>query len=118
MCCFINKGICRLSALSKNLPWKYFFFLHKSFSFIGAIALIYLKIDDPVTCIPVHLLCGVWGLLAVGLFGEKELAENSSNLDGIFKGGGPKFLGYQVLAALSLMGWSGAATAIEVSQFI
>lgn len=29
------------------------------------------KIDDPVGAISVHLLCGIWGTLAVGLFGEK-----------------------------------------------
>ena len=29
-----------------------------------------LKIDDPVGAISVHLICGVWGTLAVGLFGS------------------------------------------------
>ncbi|MCP4007563.1 MAG: ammonium transporter [bacterium] len=29
-----------------------------------------IKIDDPVGAISVHLVCGVWGTLAVGLFGE------------------------------------------------
>ena len=28
------------------------------------------RIDDPVGAISVHLVCGVWGTLAVGLFGE------------------------------------------------
>ena len=28
------------------------------------------KLDDPVGAIPVHLFCGIWGTLAVGLFGE------------------------------------------------
>ena len=27
------------------------------------------KLDDPVGAIPVHLFCGIWGTLAVGLFG-------------------------------------------------
>jgi len=29
-----------------------------------------LKLDDPVGAIAVHLICGIWGTLAVGLFGE------------------------------------------------
>ena len=29
-----------------------------------------LKIDDPVGAISVHLVCGIWGTLAVGIFGE------------------------------------------------
>lgn len=29
-----------------------------------------LRIDDPVGAIPVHLVCGIWGTLAVGMFGE------------------------------------------------
>ena len=29
------------------------------------------KIDDPVGAISVHLVCGIWGTLAVGLFGAK-----------------------------------------------
>ena len=28
------------------------------------------KLDDPVGAIPVHLFCGIWGTLAVGIFGE------------------------------------------------
>ncbi|HSJ67032.1 MAG TPA: ammonium transporter [Anditalea sp.] len=29
-----------------------------------------IKIDDPVGAISVHLVCGIWGTLAVGIFGE------------------------------------------------
>ena len=29
-----------------------------------------LKLDDPVGAIAVHLICGIWGTLAVGIFGE------------------------------------------------
>lgn len=30
-----------------------------------------LKLDDPVGAVTVHLICGIWGTLAVGLFGAK-----------------------------------------------
>lgn len=34
-----------------------------------------IKIDDPVGAISVHLVCGIWGTLAVGLFGQKAGTE-------------------------------------------
>lgn len=30
-----------------------------------------LQLDDPVGAIAVHLICGIWGTLAVGIFGDK-----------------------------------------------
>ena len=29
-----------------------------------------LKLDDPVGAVAVHLICGIWGTLAVGIFGQ------------------------------------------------
>ncbi|CAG0896735.1 unnamed protein product, partial [Cyprideis torosa] len=29
-----------------------------------------LKLDDPVGALAVHLVCGIWGTLAVGIFGD------------------------------------------------
>jgi Amt family ammonium transporter len=44
--------------------------------FIGGILIVFavswldkLKLDDPVGAISVHLICGIWGTLAVGIFG-------------------------------------------------
>ena len=37
---------------------------------LGVALLDKLKLDDPVGAIPVHLLCGIWGTLAVGIFGD------------------------------------------------
>lgn len=43
-----------------------------------------IKIDDPVGAISVHLVCGIWGTLAVGIFGEKAgFAQLISQLTGI-----------------------------------
>jgi Amt family ammonium transporter len=33
-----------------------------------------IKIDDPVGAISVHGVCGIWGTLAVAIFGKEELA--------------------------------------------
>lgn len=38
-----------------------------------------IKIDDPVGAISVHLVCGIWGTLAVGLFGAKRGADQLVN---------------------------------------
>lgn len=43
-----------------------------------------LRIDDPVGAISVHLVCGIWGTLAVGLFGaSKGIGQLTSQLIGI-----------------------------------
>ncbi|WP_152287137.1 ammonium transporter [Flavicella marina] len=34
-----------------------------------------LKLDDPVGAVAVHLICGIWGTLAVGIFGAKASVE-------------------------------------------
>jgi Amt family ammonium transporter len=42
---------------------------------LGIVALDKLRIDDPVGAWPVHGLCGIWGGLATGIFGEgKDIA--------------------------------------------
>lgn len=43
-----------------------------------------IKIDDPVGAVSVHLVCGIWGTLAVGLFGElASTAQLISQLKGV-----------------------------------
>lgn len=37
----------------------------------GILILDKIKIDDPVGAIPIHLFCGIWATLSVGLFGDK-----------------------------------------------
>jgi Amt family ammonium transporter len=81
--------------------------------FIGAVAgilvvfgvtwLNQLKIDDPVGAIPVHGLCGVWGTLAVGLFGQAALGAPA---DGLFYGGGFGQLGIQSLGVVACLSFT------------
>jgi Amt family ammonium transporter len=52
-----------------------------------------IKVDDPVGAISVHLINGMWGTFAVGLF-NREL--------GLFYGGGPKQLLIQVVGVLAV----------------
>ena len=48
-----------------------------------------IKIDDPVGAVSVHLTCGIWGTLAVGLFGDMAgLAQVGYQLAGIAAVGG------------------------------
>jgi Amt family ammonium transporter len=61
---------------------------------LGVIMLDMLRIDDPVGAFPVHGMNGIWGTLAVGLFGKSSLGLANS---GLFYGGGFKQLGVQLL---------------------
>lgn len=65
----------------------------------GVMLLDRLQIDDPVGAIPVHLFCGVFGTLAVGLFA------NGAELKGLFHGGGVALLGTQGLGAAAVVGF-------------
>ena len=56
-----------------------------------------LQIDDPVGATSVHLCCGIWGTLAVGLFNTET---------GLFYGGGFGQLGAQILGILSIGGFT------------
>jgi Amt family ammonium transporter len=73
--------------------------------FIGAIAgvlviwatdaLEYLRIDDPIGAVPVHMVCGIWGTLSLGLFATGAYgvpgpmgADTSTVVKGLFYGGG------------------------------
>ncbi len=61
-----------------------------------------LKIDDPVGAISVHGVCGAWGTIAVGLFGQHAIdvqywSEETAIKDGVFFGGGFKQLGTQLI---------------------
>lgn len=63
---------------------------------LGVVALDKIGIDDPVGAFPVHGINGVWGTLAIGLFGKEALGVASN---GLFYGGGLKQLGVQALGA-------------------
>lgn len=68
-----------------------------------------IQVDDPVGAIPVHGLCGIWGTLAVGLFGRSALGAPA---DGLFFGGGFGQLGVQALGIVACLGFTAVAIGI------
>ncbi|TWU32801.1 Ammonium transporter NrgA [Novipirellula artificiosorum] len=63
---------------------------------IGIVLLDKLHIDDPVGAWPVHGLCGVWGGIATGIFGDLP--------DGVESVGA--FIGIQAFATLVICAWA------------
>jgi Amt family ammonium transporter len=71
------------------------------------------RIDDPVGALSVHLVCGIWGTLAIGLFANPTAlgytAGDAGPLAGLFHGGGAKqlinqLIGVIAVGALTLIG--------------
>jgi Amt family ammonium transporter len=60
-----------------------------------------IKVDDPVGAISVHLVCGAFGTLAVGLFAQDHFTPNTTG-DGLLYGGGPKLLMVQLTGVLAV----------------
>ncbi|MEA5449050.1 ammonium transporter [Leptolyngbya sp. CCNP1308] len=62
-----------------------------------------IKIDDPVGATSVHLVCGIWGTLAVGLFANpNNFTQGGEGIAGLFYGGGLGQLGVQILGILTI----------------
>ena len=47
---------------------------------LGVLVFDKLKIDDPVGALSVHLVNGIWGTLALGLFYDNDVATNIAAL--------------------------------------
>ena len=63
-----------------------------------------LHIDDPVGAVAVHMMNGIWGTLAVGLFATETAPECTMN--GLFYGGGFGLLGTQALGVVTVAVWT------------
>ena len=81
-----------------------------------------LHVDDPVGAVAVHMMNGIWGTVAVGLFSTstvpgysvKDAAGNV--MTGLFYGGGLKLLGIQMIGMLATAGWT--AVTITITFFL
>ena len=80
-----------------------------------------LHIDDPVGAVAVHMMNGIWGTVAVGLFSTStvpgySVADAAGNvMTGLFYGGGLKLLGIQMIGMLATAGWT--AVTITITFF-
>lgn len=71
-----------------------------------------IRVDDPVGAVAVHMMNGIWGTIAVGLFATDttptySLADSAGNpMLGLFYGGGFKLLGIQLTGMLATAIWT------------
>ncbi len=65
----------------------------------GVLFLDKIRVDDPVGAFPVHGINGIWGTVAVGIFGKASLGLPHQ---GLLYGGGLKMVGIQLLGTLSI----------------
>ncbi len=82
-----------------------------------------LHIDDPVGAVAVHMMNGIWGTIAVGLFATKtspgyaiQLECGGIKAEGLFYGGGFEQLGLQLIGFAAVAAW--AAVAISITFLI
>src|SRR4051794_27578477 len=73
-------------------------------------ALEYLRIDDPIGAVPVHLVCGIWGTLSLGLFATGQFGlptptgvDTSVVVKGLLYGGGMAQLISQLVGSASVV---------------
>ena len=82
-----------------------------------------LHIDDPVGAVAVHMMNGIWGTIAVGLFatntapGYSIANGDGEEIVGLFYGGGFELLGIQLTGFVAVAAWA-AVTMIVVFLLI
>lgn len=69
-----------------------------------------LHVDDPVGAVAVHMMNGIWGTIAVGLFATSSAP--GSEIDGLFYGGGFEQLGLQLLGVVTVGAWAAVCITI------
>ena len=73
-----------------------------------------LRIDDPVGAVAVHMMNGIWGTIATGLFATTT-APGNDTLNGLFYGGGFHLLGIQLLGFAAVAAWTAVTMTIVFS---
>merc|ERR1712048_644635 len=105
MCNGILAGLVAITAPCNNVTdWAAFIIgLVAVFFYAGAQALLSkLGIDDAIGAFPVHGACGVWGVLAAGLFDMTN--------GGFYKPGAANAFGTQIYGIITIMAWTAVTT--------
>jgi Amt family ammonium transporter len=70
----------------------------------------YVRVDDPIGAVPVHLGCGIWGTLSLGLFATGAYGlptptgmDSSVLVKGLFYGGGMQQLAAQAIGSAAVV---------------
>merc|ERR1711871_26406 len=77
-----------------------------------------MKIDDVVGAVPVHGFCGIWGVIAPGLFASElqyssaYYSARASKCAGLFYGGDGSSLGANLVFILAIIGWTGTLSTL------
>lgn len=79
---------------------------------LASYALKALRVDDPLDAFPVHGACGMWGVIAVGLFATEDYAYAQNGHYGLFYGDSGELLGVQLVGILSILAWVGSTMSI------
>merc|ERR1712048_1439167 len=105
MCNGILAGLVAITAPCNNVTdWAAFCIgLIAVFFYCGAKRLLlFLGIDDAIGAFPVHGACGIWGILATGLFDMTN--------GGFYKPREANIFGVQCYGILAIIGWTAATT--------
>ena len=73
---------------------------------LSVLAVDRIKVDDPVGAVSVHLVNGVWGTLACGLFGAEGVLKIADANTGLFYGGGFHSTAIQLLGIAAYGAWA------------
>ncbi|CBJ33604.1 Ammonium transporter [Ectocarpus siliculosus] len=79
----------------------------------SSVLLLKLQIDDVVDASPVHMFCGMWGVLAAGLLAEKDnygesyYSERQGDCCGAFYGCGGNQFTANLIFVIVVLGWAG-----------
>jgi len=79
----------------------------------------YVRIDDPIGAVPVHLACGIWGTVSLGLFATGQYGlptptgmDSGTLVKGLFYGGGMQQLMVQTIGSAAVVVTTFAAATV------